>query len=74
MIMNSQTRVIKMIVGYEKTVKMSWAEFSERHDDDATYEVEFGGKLYELRYPIFNINSINGDIATVNITGNLNVT
>ena len=63
-----------MIIGYEKTVKMSWAEFSETHDDDAVYEVEFGGKLYELRYPLFNVNNIVNDIATINITGNLNVT
>ena len=63
-----------MIVAYEKTVKMSWAEFSETHDDDAEYKVEFGGKLYNLRYPIFNVNNICGDIATVKITGNLHVT
>ena len=74
MIMNSQTRGIKMILAYEKTVKMSWEEFSETHDDDAVYQVEFGGKLYELRHPLFNVNSINGDIATVMVTGNLHVT
>ena len=63
-----------MILAYEKTVKMSWAEFSETHDDDAVYKVEFGGKMYELRHPLFNVKSINGDIATVKITGNLHVT
>ena len=63
-----------MIVAYEKTVKMSWAEFSVTHDDEAVYKVEFGGKMYELRYPLFNVNNIVDDIATVNITGNLNVT
>ena len=63
-----------MIVAYDKTVKMSWEEFTETHDDDAVYKVEFGGKLYDLRYPIFHVNSIRGDIATVKITGNLHVT
>ena len=63
-----------MILAYEKTVKMSWTEFSETHDDDAEYKVEFGGKLYPLRYPLFNVNSITGDVATVKITGNLHVT
>ena len=53
---------------------MSWAEFSETHDDDAAYSVEFGGKMYVLRYPLFNVNSISGDVATVKITGNLHVT
>ena len=63
-----------MILAYEKTVKMSWTEFSETHDDDAIYEVEFGGKMYQLRYPLFNVNNIVNDIATIKITGNLNVT
>ena len=63
-----------MILGYEKTVKMSLVEFSETQDDDAIYEVEFGGKMYQLRYPLFNVNNISGDVATVKITGNLHVT
>ena len=62
-----------MIIGVERKVKMKCAEYSEA-SDTGVYFTEFGGKEYQLRYPVFNITSISGEIASVTITGNVHVT
>ena len=62
-----------MIIGVERKVKMTWAEYT-KSNDDGVYSIEFGGKEYNLRYPIFQVNSIYGEIANVTITGNIHVT
>ena len=61
-----------MIIGIEKKVKMKCAEYTEA-SDTGVYFTEFGGKEYQLRYPIFNVTAISGEIANVTITGNINV-
>ena len=62
-----------MIIGVERKVKMTCAQYTES-SDTGVYFTEFGGKEYQLRYPLFNLTSICGETASVTITGNINVT
>ena len=62
-----------MIIHVQRNIKISWDQFRVLYTT-GKYYVEYQGKGYRLQQPTFNLNTVVGEVATVDIEGCIYVT